>query len=140
MTTDDSNADDMNGSITREHIRDVIQNQFGLKAKELQVDAIWALVHNQKDLILIAKTGFGKSIVFQAAPLMYSPIRSALIIMPLNALEEEQCKKLRAITGCKPFVLNGDSNNRSNLELIREGYFTHGKLSISVKHDNTGGH
>ena len=56
---------------------------------------------------MIARTGFGKSIVFEAASLMFSLIKSALIIISLNAFGEEQCKKLEAVTGCKPFVLCG---------------------------------
>lgn len=46
--------------------------------------------------------------------------------MPLKALEEEPCEKLKTITDCKPFVLNGDSNNDYNLQMIREGKFSHG--------------
>ena len=61
--------------ITREHIAGVIQSRFGFEAKEKQADAIHKLVHDQKDLTLIAKTGFGKSIVFQAAPLMFASIK-----------------------------------------------------------------
>ena len=126
MRTRRSTASDFKRLVDREHIQDVIQSRFGYQAKDMQVDALYTLVYSREDLILIARTGFGKSVVFQAAPLMFSPKKSALIIMPLNALEEEQCKKLEAVSGCKPFVLNGDSNNFSNLKLIREGTFTHG--------------
>ena len=103
----------------------------------MQTDAIRILTHERKDLILIAKTGFGKSIVFQAAPLMFTPVKTALIIMPLKALEEEQCRKLETISGCKPFVLDGDSNNRRNLDLIRDGGFTHGEAALSSRYGST---
>ena len=85
-------------------------------------------------MILIAKTGFGKSIIFQAAPLMFDPARIAIIIMPLKALENEQCRKLSKIKGCRSFVLNGDSNTKTHLRMISEGNFTHGELFL-VFHD-----
>ena len=65
----------------------------------------------------------------QAMPLMFSCLKIALIIMPLKTLEAQQCKKLSVIEGCKPFVLDGDSNNSSNLKLIRENNYTHGVYS-----------
>ena len=126
-SSDSSIAGDVSGTATRDHIITVIDRVFGYRPKDMQIDAIYALVYGQEDLILIARTGFGKSLVFQAVPLMYTPVKSALIIMPLNALEEEQCEKLKLLTGCKPFVLNGDSNTRANLALIRAGTFTHSK-------------
>lgn len=111
----------------RQHILEVIRNLFGFEAKCLQVDAIETLAFDREDLILIAKTGFGKSIIFQALPFIFPRVKSALIIMPLKGLEKEQCEKLQRIAGCKPFVLEGDNNNRFNLQRIRRGEFTHGR-------------
>ena len=121
--------DDPIASITREQVTTVILSKFGFYPKNEQVDAIMTLAQDQKDLIFIAKTGFGKSIIFQAMPLMFSCLKIALIIMPLKTLEAQQCKKLSVIEGCKPFVLDGDSNNSSNLKLIRENNYTHGVYS-----------
>lgn len=118
--------DDLCRPITCEYIAQRIKDQFGFDPKGQQVDTLQTLLDNQEDVILIARTGFGKSIIFQAAPLMFSPAKTALIIMPLNALEEEQCEKLKAISNCKPFVLNSDSNTSCNIALIRQGSFTHG--------------
>ena len=126
MSVSSGDGSDTDDRISCEYVEQVVRQRFGFVPKPIQVNAIRALVSQKTDLILIAKTGFGKSIVFQAVPLMFTPIKIALIIMPLNALEAEQCKKLKAIAGCRPFVLNGDSNNKSNLELIRLGSFTHG--------------
>ena len=83
------------------------------------------LLDKQSDVILITRTGFGKSIIFQAAPLLFFPAKTALILMPLNTLEEEQSENLQAISGCRPFVLNGDTYPHSNIKMIREGRFTH---------------
>lgn len=83
----------------RLNIERAILDRFGVVAKAEQVDAIKALVFEQQDVILVARTGFGKSIVFQATPLMFLPAKVALIIMPLKALEEEQGAKLQLISG-----------------------------------------
>ena len=129
-----------NGAVvTREHIKNIIQTRFGFEAKEKQVDAIYTLTHDEKDLILVAKTGFGKSIIFQAAPLVFASIRTALIIMPIIALETEQCEKLKYIAGCKPFMLNGDTNKPANLDKIRRGDFTHGKHKLCIRCENLAG-
>ena len=71
----------------------VVDQYFGFRPKREQVDALHHLLCDRMDLILIAKTGFGKSILFQAASLMFSRCKSVLIIMPLIAMEEEQCEK-----------------------------------------------
>ena len=53
-----------------------------------QIEAIRSLAVDQQDLILIAPTGWGKSIVFQAILALRGGI--CLMIMPLNLLEEGQ--------------------------------------------------
>ena len=53
-----------------------------------QIDAIRSLAVDQLDLILIALTGWGKSVVFQVIPALWGGI--CLMIMPLNLLEEDQ--------------------------------------------------
>ena len=119
--------DELEDIISQEHIQQLAGEYFQVELKEKQWEALDVLLNMGKDLILIAKTGFGKSIIFQLLPLVFSPPRTALIIMPLNALLTEQCDKLSRITGCRPFVLNGDSETPGNIKAIREGHFTHGK-------------
>ena len=53
-----------------------------------QIKAIRSLTIDQHDLILIAPTGWGKSVVFQVIPALRGSI--CLMIMPLNLLEEGQ--------------------------------------------------
>ena len=119
-------------ALTLEKIESVFDRYFGFRLKRAQVDALHHLLCDRMDLILIAKTGFGKSILFQAAPLMFSPCKSVLIIMPLIALEEEQCEKFTLIDNCRPIVLNGDNNNLSTLTAIRHSRYTHDKSNKSV--------
>ena len=51
-----------------------------------------------------------------------------LMIMPLNAIEEEQEKILSGIQGAKPIVLNKDTNNQSTQRKIGRGEYTHGRI------------
>ncbi|KAG9249179.1 hypothetical protein BJ878DRAFT_90796 [Calycina marina] len=55
-----------------------------------QVDAIWLLVFKKKYLLLAAKTSFGKSVRFQAAPL-FCHGGIGLIITPLDRIGQELC-------------------------------------------------
>jgi superfamily II DNA helicase RecQ len=82
-------------------LRSILLNSFGYEPHEEQLEAIKTLVVDQEDLILIACTGFGKSMVFQSIPLLRSGI--CLIIMPLNLLEEEQV--------CEVFKFRSLKNN-----------------------------
>jgi superfamily II DNA helicase RecQ len=109
------------------HIRARLQELFGYEGKSVQVDVIHHLIYEKQDIILVAKTGFGKSLIFQAAPLIYrNTQRICLVIMPLKAIEEQQCTKLSSVEGAHPFVLNGDNNTMANRKAIASGIYTHG--------------
>jgi len=139
----DSDGDDAFGGGVIEQtalIRHRVNELFGFEPKNKQVEAIRHLLYDKRDLIrdliLIAKTGFGKSIIFQALPLIEEESKQAsLILMPLNLLQEEQAEKLKTIPGAKPFILNGDTNTRKNRHEIGAGAYTHSKrnyLGITV--------
>jgi len=135
----DSDGDDAFGGGVIEQtafIRHRVNELFGFEPKNKQVEAIQHLLYDKRDLILIAKTGFGKSIIFQAPPLIEEESKQAsLIIMPLNLVQEEQAEKLKTIPGAKPFILNGDTNTRKNRHEIGAGAYTHSKrnyLGITV--------
>ena len=51
-------------------IANYLQWVFGVTPQPEQLRAIRTLVVDQKDLILIAKTGFGKSLVFNSVPFL----------------------------------------------------------------------
>ena len=121
-----------NKHITVEYIKTVVRDRFGFCPRQKQIECIRYVLVDQDDLILCVKTSFGKSLIYQAAPLMLNPPRAALVIMPLKALEDQQSEKLSAIEGCRPFVLNGDTNNHANLALIRQNRFTHGTRFIYI--------
>ena len=133
----DSDGDDAFGGGVIEQtalIRHRVNELFGFEPKNKQVEAIRHLLYDKRDLILIAKTGFGKSIIFQAL-IEEESKQASLIIMPLNLVQEEQAEKLKTIPGAKPFILNGDTNTRKNRREIGAGAYTHSKrnyLGITV--------
>jgi len=56
------------------------------------------LMFRRIDVIVIAKTGFGKSLIFQSAPFLTGDGREpgiSLIIMPLKAIQAGRKKELK---------------------------------------------
>jgi ATP-dependent helicase YprA (DUF1998 family) len=66
--------------------------------REQQVEALEKLVKRKTDVILIAKTSFGKSLIFQLAPLLMADLREpgiALIPMPLTLPQQNQAENVK---------------------------------------------
>ena len=108
-----------NELIFSEYINQRIKDRFEFKAKDKQINALRILLKNWNDVILIVRTEFEKSIIFQTTSLMFLLTKTALIIMSLNALKKKQCEKLKNINDYKLFMLNEDSHISSNITLIR---------------------
>jgi superfamily II DNA helicase RecQ len=99
--------------------------------REGQIRSLYYLCEDGHDVILIAKTGFGKSVIFQLAPLLRPGI--CLIISPLNALSSGQLESLDALqeAGAKGLVVNQDNNNQETRRQAASGGFTHGIHAFS---------
>jgi superfamily II DNA helicase RecQ len=69
-----------------------IERVVGFSPRAGQIQAIRKLVIDRKDLILVAPTGWGKSVVFQAIPALAAGI--CLMVMPLTLLEEDQVSSM----------------------------------------------
>lgn len=89
--------------------------------------ALHTLIYEKKDLILIAKTSFGKSMILQAVSVLLSK-SITLIILPLHQIGEEQTNYIRQIGG-QPCFLNAKTVNMDILKQIQEGRYTHVLLS-----------
>ena len=111
----------------RDSIKGRVKELFKFEIKPEQLEALHHLIIRKQDLILIAGTSFGKSLIFQAAPLILGTDNMCLVIMPLKAIEQEQDLGLQAIPTAKPFVLDGEHNTKQNLLKIARGSFTHGR-------------
>ncbi|KAH8756777.1 hypothetical protein F5883DRAFT_164252 [Diaporthe sp. PMI_573] len=75
-------------AMDRTQLASRIESRVGFRPRPGQVEAVYKLVVDQQDLILIAPTGWGKSVVFQAVPALSGGI--CIMIMPLTLLEEDQ--------------------------------------------------
>lgn len=67
---------------------------FGFRLHDTQVEAICTLFYEQRDLLLLAKTGFGKSLIFQLVRFMTHAPGDVVILMPLKLLQAEQCEMI----------------------------------------------
>jgi superfamily II DNA helicase RecQ len=87
----------------------------GSQAKLEQIDLLWSLVFDREDRILVAKTGYGKSVVSQLLPLL---TRSSIVIvlLPLNALGAEQLADIQRLSLTKPIWLSSKIMTRLHYE------------------------
>ena len=110
---------------------------FGFTLRDAQVDAIWTLFYERRDLLLLAKTGFGKSLIFQLIPFMLDPTGVVLILMPLKLLQAEQNSMINCIPNGKAIALTGENNHKVVQQAIAtEGYthvFTSPEIALSKK-------
>jgi hypothetical protein len=70
-------------------LKEAVELVFRFQGKSDQVESIWSLLIQREDRILVAKTGYGKSVVPQLLPLIMKN-STVLILLPLNALGAEQ--------------------------------------------------
>lgn len=110
---------------------------FGFTLHAAQVDAICTLCYEQRDLLLLAKTGFGKSLIFQLLPFVTPTTGVVLVLMPLKLLQAEQGALINKLPRGKAIVLNGENNQKDmKLEIARGGYnhvFTSPEIALSKK-------
>jgi superfamily II DNA helicase RecQ len=91
-----------------------------------QIDCISWMLHEKRDLILVARTSFGKSLIMQVLPCLI-PRSIILIILPLLALGFEQEEKIRRLGRfARPVFVHGDNVNSPNLlQDVQQGKYTH---------------
>jgi len=97
----------------------------GKEPHRQQVRALRRLVYGMGDTILVAKTGFGKSIIFHAYSVLTGRITIQLI--PLSKLGEEQLESIRRYPGTKPCLITANTKFQDPVLLsdIQAGVYTH---------------
>ena len=123
-----------------------LQVKADFKWKDKQLECLQA-VFNGKDILAVLPTGYGKSMVFQAAPFMLSARdgvdvdmtdKVILIITPLNSIMMDQCLQLceKEIQAC---YLDYNCNSASAYSVFfddddeeRQDNVTDGKMETSV--------
>lgn len=88
-----------------------------------QQEALHHLIYLRKDLILIAGTGFGKSMILQAISVLLKK-SITIILLPLDQIGQEQSEYIQRIGG-NPCFLNRDTISPKILDAVQQGFFTH---------------
>ena len=111
--------------------------------KKIQKDAIKCIVDEKRDVFVNVPTGFGKSIIFQALPIVFSsrhhgdgvdqsqnlPSQDTqpnkhiiLVVSPLNSLMKDQVTRLHSL-GVSAIALNDIASDSIEEKLVR-GYYS----------------
>jgi len=90
-----------------------------------QTRTLRRLIFGQSDVLLVARTGFGKSLIFHAYSILTSKITLQLI--PLTKLGDEQLSDIRRFSGARPCLVNAKTKKEEKhlLRRILAGEFTH---------------
>jgi superfamily II DNA helicase RecQ len=104
-------------------IKEAIQLLYPYEPREGQVEALHYLIYYQRDLILIAKTSFGKSMILQSVSVLLDK-KISIIILPLDQIGKEQAEKIACIGG-RPCFLNADTISDRLLKDVSDGKYTH---------------
>jgi hypothetical protein len=112
----------------REVIAKAVELLYRFSPREQQLDCIQWLLYQKEDLVLVAKTSFGKSLIMQILPCLV-PNSCIVVILPLLALGSEQAdaigKHLSGRGSARPVFVNAKNIGKELLHDIRMGSYTH---------------
>ena len=108
-------------------IEEAIQLLYPYAPREGQRDALQQLIYKRKDLILIAKTSFGKSMILQAVSIL-TRRSTTVVVLPLDQIGQEQAEYITRIGG-RPCFVNADTISAKVLADIQNGKYTHVLIS-----------
>ena len=119
--------------MARRDVQYRVNELFGYEGRDIQIDTIWDVGCRSRSQILVAKTGIGKSLIFEAVPLL-DPSRPgiALIVMPTKHIQWQQLDKVNQIEGARAVVYDADHKDAETRYRIAAGHFTHGRSTQSV--------
>jgi ATP-dependent DNA helicase RecQ len=101
----------------RKEAESILQHRFGLSGfYDEQWVAIERILRGER-VLLIEKTGFGKSLCFQFPALVFDGV--TVIFSPLIALMRDQVKKLKAL-GIEARCINSEQTDAENAVIINE--------------------
>ena len=114
--------------MTRQDVELRIKELWGYPGKSVQVDTILEVGCRQRSIIFVAKTGIGKSLIFEIILLLdLNHPGIALIIMPLKHIQQQQLEKVNRLFGARAVVYDGEHRSELLRYQIAVGHFTHGK-------------
>ena len=86
---------------------------FKFELQKGQVEAVSTLFYERRDFLLLVKTGFKKSLIFQILPFMFNLTGVVITLMPLKLLQAEQNSMINRIASGKAIALIGENNNKA---------------------------
>lgn len=95
---------------------EAVEKKFGVKLHGHQAQTLTALAAG-KSVILHAPTGGGKSLAFQAAPMVVPHPGITVILYPLRALVKDQTRRFSEL-GLSSVTLYGETKTKDRTEII----------------------
>ena len=111
-------------ALQKQYICTALHKLYGFEPRPGQIEGVWQTIFACRDLILIAKTSFGKSVLLQA-PSAIVPNSTSLLILPLDKIGEEQYEKIARFPQARPCLLKRDTVTSALLEDVKAGKYTH---------------
>ncbi|KAH8695646.1 hypothetical protein BGW36DRAFT_205304 [Talaromyces proteolyticus] len=119
----------------RSLIVEAVQLFYPFNPRKEQVDCIHQLVYEKNDLVLVAKTSFGKSLIPSILPSTV-PQSIIIVILPLLALGEEQTASIQSHLSlgglANPIFVNSTNICKQQLREIKPGIYTHIFISPEI--------
>jgi len=117
-------------------IAEAIRTMYPYEGRNMQIESIRALIFDRRDVILIAKTSFGKSMIPQSVSALKRNTMT-LMIIPLTELGKEQLQKIQLLPGCRPVLLaeevfKKEKNRKEVFERLKRCEYTHILLSPEI--------
>ena len=119
-----------------------------LALKEQQYQILKAIVMTKRDILAVLPTGFGKSLIYQSLGFIFDFLRSdsdsqhaaIIVVLPLNALMQDQVEKLMAFMNVCVMKASTDlSYSSSDLRQSAQIIFAHPDVFVhsQVMRDTT---
>ncbi|KZZ93583.1 ATP-dependent DNA helicase [Ascosphaera apis ARSEF 7405] len=89
----------------------------GRDPRQTQVDVMTTLLFKGQDVLLAAKTGFGKSVIFSSFGALTGT--TTIVILPLLKLADEQMRKINLIPGSRACLVDGETKYKDR-DLLRD--------------------
>lgn len=126
----------MKGSelLSRQHqsCKAIKQVVFRFTFHKEQINATSCLFYEQTNLLLLAKTSFGKSIIFKLLPFMTAIPGVVVIFMSLKFLQVEQSEMINQLPNGRVLVLNDENNHKHIYKQATKGDYTHIFISPEI--------
>ena len=102
----------------------IVCKLYSYTNKSDQLKELHWLIFQQKNLLLIAKTLYDKSMLFQTLMIIQNS-DIALLILSLNVIDKKQLAKIKSMSSVKSVLLNHATVNKQILQNIKNEKHTH---------------